>query len=256
MPTNLNTFDYQSAFAEYCRTGDEIHLLGVQKDRASHYYRLVNNVVNDTLSTAFPLTNQLLTEKEWDLLVSDFFNNHACKTPQVWKMPYELVEFIKINSYFLIKKYPFLVELLLFEWAEIEMFMGEDKHKEYTLNGNPESSFLVVNPEMSLHKFKYPVHLRNASEINESDIDEYYLSVHRHPETGKVYFTNLSLALVLLLEFLVEKPMKLAELTLEVTGQLNMEFTHEILSQVSVFIHKAVENRLIIGYKKNQYDNN
>lgn len=251
-----STSFYQSSFANYCRTSNESYLSGVQKDRAEYYHYLVSNVIIDTLSTAFPLSKQLLSEEEWGNLMKDFMLIHNCKTPQVWRMPFEFVEFVKGNSKTLLSKYPFIVELLFFEWIEIEMFMGEDVRKDYTLNGNPESSVLMINPEIGLHKFNYPVHLKNASEIGESDRGEYYLSVHRHPESGKVYFTDLSPALVLLLEFLIEKPMKLAELTLEVTGKLNMEFNCEILQQVSMFIHKALENRLIIGYVKNVHDDN
>jgi hypothetical protein len=256
MQANSNTFSYQSSFANYCRTGNESYLSGVRKDRARHYYQLVSNIVSDTLVTAYPLTKQLLTKSEWDILHKDFMSNHTCMSPQIWKMPFELIEFVKKNTYYLIKKYPFLVELLFFEWVEIEVFMSEDKLRDYTLNGNPESSVLMINPEISLHKFTYPIHLKNASKIRESDKGEYFLSVHRHPETGKVYFTNLSPALVLLIEFLIEKPMKLAELTLEVTGKLNMEFNHKILVQVSAFVCKALENRLIIGYARSGYDDN
>ncbi len=242
--------------AEYCRTGNEIHMGGLEKDRARRYYRLVFNVVNDTLRNAYPLTKQLLGDMEWEVLVKDFFKNHTCKSPQIWKMPYELYEYISSAPYFLLKKYPFLDELVQFEWIEIEMFMAADKQMDYTLNGNPESSFLMVNPEISLHRFRYPVHLKNASEIEGTDIGEYYLSVHRHPETGKVYFTNLSPALILLLEFLIKKPMKLDELTLEVTGHLNIEFNHKTFTQISVFIHNALKSRLIIGYVHSRYDSN
>jgi len=248
MLSDKPTYSHQSMLAAYCRDGDDTNLHGVNPKRAKHYRRLVFNVVLDSLSSAYPLTKQLLQNDEWQALIETFFSKHPCQNPQVWKMPYELYEFVERSDLLIKDKYPYLSELLYFEWLEIEYFMLDDKPLRYTILGNIETSELILNPESGIYHFQYPVHLKKAVEIEFSDKGNFYLAIHRHPESNKVHFTNLSPALVLILEQLQEKPKNLADLTLDVADQLHIELNQEILNQITHFIRKAMDNKLILGF--------
>ena len=117
------TIIQQSRLAMYCRTGDLLPIKGLTDNRVQTYRRLVYNVIDDTLQSAFPLTYDLLTTEEWDEIVNLFFSNHACQSTSVWKMPFEFYQFIENSAGELKEKYKFLAELLLFEWTEIEIYM-------------------------------------------------------------------------------------------------------------------------------------
>ncbi|HEY0611942.1 MAG TPA: DNA-binding domain-containing protein, partial [Chitinophaga sp.] len=110
---NKDTRDYQSSLADYCRTGAYQAIPGVKTaQHVSQYRRLVYNVVDDMLQSAYPLTKGLLKEEEWDELVQEFFSRHACQSPQVWYMPKELYEYIvQQEAHPLLTKYPFLHDL-------------------------------------------------------------------------------------------------------------------------------------------------
>jgi len=159
------TYRHQSDLARYCRTGKYKAIPGVREQHVGHYRRLVYNVVDDMLQGAYPLTHHLLAAREWKALVQDFFSHHPCQSPQVWYMPKELYHYMSQKEHKLFKKYPFLQELLWFEWLEVELFMMEDRPAAYTTIGKLDTDALVLNPELHLQHFIYPVHLKQAGQI-------------------------------------------------------------------------------------------
>ncbi len=120
----------QNNFASYCKTNILKPIDGLTDNRIHHYRRLIYGVIDDSLRSAFPLTEDLLTEYEWKYFVDDFVAKHKSQSPQIWQMPYEFYQFIDKNYYEVKTKYPHLIDLLLFEWKEIELYMMEDKNDD------------------------------------------------------------------------------------------------------------------------------
>ncbi|MFZ9847220.1 MAG: DNA-binding domain-containing protein, partial [Flavobacteriales bacterium] len=172
------TFSVQSALASFCKKGEYKSIEGVNEERAKHYRRMVYNVIDDTLQSAFPLTLALLTEEEWNYAVDLFFSTHAAQTPILWRLPEEFVDFSNSLEFPLKKKYPFISELLLFEWMEVKIFMVKDISSEFSTQGNIQSDKLVLNPESQFLHFTYPVHLKKANEISEEDKGNYFLVMY------------------------------------------------------------------------------
>jgi hypothetical protein len=243
------TYRHQAALAGYCRTGLYNAIPGVRTKHVSQYRRLVYNVVDDMLQSAYPLTHHLLTAKEWKALVQEFFSSHACQSPQVWYMPKELYQYLLQTEHALLKKYPFLQELLWLEWLEVELYMMEDKQAEYTAAGNLLTDPLVLNPEHQLQHFQYPVHLKNARQITPPDKGDYFLVLFRKPDSGDVAFINLSPALVSMLELLQEGPQYLETLIQQSCAAWQLPVTAEIRAASQAFCTQALENQLILGFK-------
>lgn len=244
------TYRNQSALASYCRTGTLETIPGINVENIGHYRRLVFNVVDDMLQSAFPLSHKLLKAKEWQMLVHDFFSSHACQSPQVWYMPREFYTYLEQTSPQLLDKYPMLLELLWFEWLEVELFMMEDREVSYQPEGDPAKDKLVLNPEIHFQHFKFPVHLKKAKKIVPTDEGDYYLCIHRVPESGDVRFTDLSPAFVRLLELLSETPQTANTLIAGLCAELQIEQTAEITAMCKDFILMAIESQLIIGFNK------
>ncbi len=243
------TRHYQSALAGYCRTGDYSFIPGVKEQHVVQYRRLVFNVVDDTLQSAYPLTFELLTQKEWKSLVEEFFGQHACVSAQVWYMPKELYDYIARKGHPLTEKYPFLLELLWFEWLEVELYMMEDEKVDFKEKGDLFRDRLVLNPESHIQHFTFPVHLKNAKHISRTDQGNYFLVLHRHPETGSISFMDLSPAFVRMLELLGEGPKsipKVLELTCE---ELQIPIAKAVEDATMAFFERAWENKLILGFK-------
>lgn len=233
------TYKQQSNLATYCRTGELHPIIGLIENRVHHYRRLVYNVVDDTLRTAFPLTLDLLEENEWNDLVENFFANHACQSTSVWQMPKEFYEYVMDQQLKIIDKYPFLFELLLFEWIEIELYMMEDKIiPNYKSEGNIESDRLVFNPEFVVMNFAYPFHLKNPNAITETDKGNYYLLIFRDIESGEVHFIDISYLFAWIILKINETKKSLKEIGLEASLEFNIEYdllierTKELFSQL------------------------
>lgn len=244
-----HTRQIQSDLAQYCRTGHQVELPGTNSIGLQQYRRLVFNIINDSLQSAYPLTYELLTENEWRMLVTEFFNNHACQSPQVWTMPSEFYEYLIENNYAIIQKYPFLPDLLEMEWLEVEVFMMEDIPVDYE-QGNkllPDKK-LVLNPEHRIAHFSYPVHLKNASQISEDDRGNFFLLMHREPETSKVIFTDLSIFFARLTEILAGQPCSYKELASLTSSGFNLKPNEKIEREVANFVSRAIDSQLILGF--------
>ena len=242
------THRHQSALAAYCRTGAYTEIPGVHTGHVSHYRRLVYNVVEDMLQSAYPLTHHLLSAEEWDAMVQDFFSQHPCQSPQVWYMPGELYEYLLQAEHRLLKQYPFLSELLWFEWLEVALFMMEDQPAAYTSDGDLQADAFVLNPEHQLQHFRYPVHLKQAAQIGEADQGDYFLALFRKPDSGEVAFMQLSPVLVSMLELLQDEPQNMDAVVQQACNAWQLPVTAEIRAAAAAFFAQALENRLILGY--------
>lgn len=251
MQHRSSTYELQAGLANYCRTGDITKVNGANNERVKHYRRLVFNVVLDSLSSAYPLTRQLIGQKNWDQLVDDFFSEHNCQSPSIWTMPKELYEYVVDSKHPFAYTYFVLEELLLFEWLEIQVYMQEDIPCSFLQRGDINENKLIINPESTLVHFNYPVHLKSAGDILQSDKSDYFCSIHRHPESGKVIFTNLSVALVRSLEILNEAPINLTNLSKRLSEELNIPDKSLIENNLLNFLVKALESKLILGYTSN-----
>lgn len=247
MSLSETTQAYQSDLAAYCRSGTLSMIPGIRQDNISHYRRLVYNIVDDMLENAYPLTHELLSTKEWKSAVNEFFTNHPCQSPQVWYMPKEFYEYMVSSGHSLLKKYPFLKDLLWFEWIELELFMMEDKKAVYTTAGDILFSRLILNPEYQLLSFQYPVHHKNARYITISDRSHYFTIAHRNTE-GTVLFTDLSPALVRIIEYLVESPLSVKELFEKFQAEYSIQLDNEGQQAIIRFVETAYQQQLIIGF--------
>ncbi len=189
-----NTSSIQGALARYCREGAAIDLPGITPGRLEHYRRLVLNVVHGILSEAYPIAARFLGSSKWGELVEQFFANHKCHNPQVWLMARELLDFIEETAYHEAKELPFLPDLLLMEWTEIEVHSMPDNTTPPSTpcpDSQLLSTHLVFNPHYKLLHLSYPVHRIHLDDF-EPKPGNFFLLVFREEKSGKVQFVSLS----------------------------------------------------------------
>jgi hypothetical protein len=245
-----DTIIQQSRLANYCRTGILGEINGLTENRVFNYRRLVYNVVDDTLRTAFPLTHNLLSEEEWDDTVNRFFSDHSCLSPSIWKMPYEFYQYFEQNDSGLKSVYPFLTELLLFEWMEIELYMMEDKIFPETQNeGSFENDTIKFNPEFKLMRFNYPVHQKNPKAINEADRGEYFLLMFRNKISSAIEFINLSIYYAWLIERINTSTDSLTTILTEAAAIFGFD-NQSLLENTLSFLTELKEKTFVIGFAK------
>ena len=117
--------DLQKELGLYCRTGKAEPQTSIQEN-TYQYRRLVYNIIEGTILRAFPLTKKLLGEDNLITCIDHFFSSYKCQSTEVWKLPFEFYEYYSENEWPIKFEFPFLKELLYYEWLEIEIFMMED----------------------------------------------------------------------------------------------------------------------------------
>jgi hypothetical protein len=224
-----STQQYQRMLASYTRTGIETKIPGSKEEGIARYRKMIYNVVNDSLATAYPLTKKLFTDDEWNASIQRFFSSHACQSPFLWRMPFEFLEFVKENEVELQYTYPFLNDLLLYEWVEVEVFMMEDSEISYSTKGSVISDALVLNPSCILQYFQYPVYSKAAANITANDLAHYFLLTHRNSETNLVRFLEVAPMFARMIEFLDQKTQTIEALTKQFSYESGIEITPEII---------------------------
>jgi len=195
---------YQELLADYCRTDQYHELPGVtSEERVRTYRRLIFNGFDDTLRKAYPITFKVLGEKEFSVLVNKFCSEFPSGSPQLWKMPHDLLQFVEQSRYSL-DRFPYLRDLLEFEWVEIEVQMMPDLNKSGDIAkvNLPVQDVLrerlVVNLEHKVVELTYPVFRLPLEQIKKIEGDpklhagNYFLLTFRDPLTDKVHYTELS----------------------------------------------------------------
>ncbi|MFP9113576.1 DUF2063 domain-containing protein [Flavobacterium sp. RHBU_3] len=232
------THTNMSLLAEYCRTGDYEAITGVNHENVHHYRRLVFNNVLDSITAAYPLARKLLKRKKWEQLVQRFFASHKVQHPQIWMMPEEFKDYVIQTEKELTDRFFCLPDLLELEWQEVAVFMMPDA----ALPSNRVTGYYYLNPEIRLLRTEYPLHLKKASMISTEDKGVYFVSLHRHPETGAVHFTNLSIPFVAVLEQMDEQPLTKENITAILSTYTD---TETALFATDNFIEQSVHNHLI-----------
>ncbi len=250
MPLTKETYKIQSELASYCRTDVMPELPGVTDGRLQHYRRLVYAVIEDTFEGAFPITRSFVNQQEWIDLVTGFFKKHACQTPSVWRLPYELYEYVSATELKLKVNYPFLTDLLYFEWLEIEVHtMPDQPAPNFKEEGNWLKDFLVFNPEFKLIQVNYPVHLFKPNELIENARKgDYFVLIFREPETGKVQFFDLSAFFGYLLIRLKESERNMDLILGEACPLFGLERTNELEQRTEEFLQQLKQQKFLFGY--------
>ena len=178
----------QQSLSEYCR-GNSNHAEGLPADRADVYKDLVFNAFDSTLTRAYPIASAILGSARWKELVTDFIGSHPSSSPQLWRMPREFYQFVETQPGDLLTAYPHLLDLLNFEWTEIEVFMMPDSPRPTAAELSERQ--LIVNADHRMLELEYPVFDADA-DWTDLPRGKYYLLVVRHPEALDVRFVELS----------------------------------------------------------------
>jgi len=251
MPLNPETADIQNRLAQICRTGEIEPIPGAKQHRLKEYRQLVYSVINNTFEQAFPITYQFLKEAEWELLINSFLKEHACQESQVWKLPLEFYEYVNEKDFQSSLGYPFLNELLYFEWLEIEVHtMPDVPFSEYSIEGNFKKDRIVLNPEYELMALTYPVHLLPVQEAIQHK-GSYVVLVFREQESGKVKFMNISALHAYFVESLNKEELLLKELLSGASAVFNIPDDKLLLEHALLFFEDLRSQGMILGFKLN-----
>ncbi len=173
----------QYAFTAYVRDPENnAPPADVEQERMTLYRELFFNNIVDTLSSAFPVMHQVLDSTQWQNLCQDFFANQRCKTPYLSYLPGEFVEYLQTTGP---HQQPWLNELALWEWTELELFLAPDPELPKQLRHDVLNDIPVLSPLVRLHAFHYPVHRISVDYLpkTEDQVMTYLLAWRKHDDS-------------------------------------------------------------------------
>ena len=248
------TYQSQKKLTNWVRTGTDPSVPGTVFEGLKQYRRLFRNNINNTMMQAFPITLEILTKEQWELMVDEFFAIHNSQTPHIWKLPFEFYQFVESNNFAEKFNKPFLNDLLHFEWIEIDVYTMADEYPEpYNKHGDSFNERLECNNEYRLINLKYPVHLYAAKEAV-NHIGDYYLLSYRVPETFKVKFINLPPLHVLFFEKISNEGMTAKEILDEFQTQNPEIEIEQLKSNLLDFISKMLFEKVFLGFSQTYHN--
>ncbi len=244
------TEEIQNSLGKYCRTGIETRIPGITPDRLHHYRRLVFNVVYNTMEQAYPITHQVFGTKKFREMIHDFFSVHDCQTPQIWKLPGEFYEYALEQNLAVRHESPWLHDLLLFEWVEIEVHTMPDEviPAQSEIHGDPLSKILGINPEFRLIRLEYPVHLMKIGKASENK-GSYFVLVSREPDTGHVNFFNLSILHAFVFEQISGSERSIRSLYPDIHRLFGIESKKMLDESLMRFVEDLIQKQVILNSK-------
>lgn len=234
----------QSELGKFARDGKTSISGEVRKERLHHYRRLVRNIADGSLTSAYPILHKILSDEEWNNLVDSFMVRHSASDPQVWKYPKELIDFFENTNYQLdVLNKEFLIDLVKFEWMEMEVHGMEDEdHKQNSLR-DPNGKTIFFNPHYKIEHFQYPVHKKNYKDI-EKEKGNYFVMCYRKNSDLQVRYLSLSPLDIIVIQLLEQKLLfdDIYKKLIEMTG----EKQDKIKNYVKIMLENLKEKEILI----------
>ncbi len=250
MLLKTETKNIQSKLADYCRTGELTLTTEVNQKHVKHYRRLVYNIIDDILESAFPIFFEYASDEVWDEIVNDFFSNHNCQTPQVWKVPGEFYEYAIEKNWKEKYKIPFLEDLLLFEWIEMDIHtMKDETFPQYKIEGDWIKDTIAITPEYRIVSTKYPVHTTPPQQITEQTLGQYFILIFRQPETGSIQFLDISVLYALTIEK-IEEEKSISQIVDELQTVFSFPDKGVAQNYIISFLKDLQQKKFVLGFKK------
>ncbi len=239
----------QNSFAKACRTGNISEKLNINEKRIPIYHNMIFSNIEKYLKYAYPITYDLLSKKQWDQLTYEFVTEHDCTTAAFRKMPKELCIFVKKRNYAKEFQIPYLDDLLLFEWLEIEVHqMPDQTFEKHRVIGDVLKDQLLLNPEFILYRFSYPVFKKHPLP-KETNAGSYPLFIYRHPDTLNVHFISLSPFFATVIQELTQKSSSGKAVLKKVLKAHPIADENKVFSTGKAFFESLLKERAIYGFQ-------
>lgn len=166
-PTPLNFQSHQHAFTQWIRHPDEASLPnGISSQRMNTYRNLIFNNIESFVEHTYPITQALLPNELWRDVIKAFFQHGQCDSPYYYDISLHFKEFLEQDLFNdesstnssplnhlknIHSDYPWLRELMQYEWMELYVEMAEVDWK----NDNAE---LQLKTTCWILAYQYPVH--------------------------------------------------------------------------------------------------
>lgn len=243
----MNSYDLsfqktQTEFCQWIRSPTDIQLNECQQQRLQIYHELIYNNICSFIDVVYPITRSLLPESLWQELCQDFFQNAQCDSPFYNDISLQFKEYIAKSDKKYLENYPWLMELLQFEWLELYLDTMELEEKK-TIHQQLDEWYL--NATVWILIYQYPVYQwYEGMSIAQIKIDPNAILAWRD-ERDQIFIHPISPIHALLIEQLNTHPLSIDTLEAILLSQLPMYSSKEYTNILDDLKFKLKEFQLL-----------
>ena len=242
------TIEIQHELANYCKSGHLTEIKGAKQDRLHNYRRLIYNINDDAIESAYPIARSFLEESQWKEMLDTFILEHKCQHPQIMHMPGEFIDFVSQKNYAEKFQLPWLIDLLNFEWVEVIIHTMKDQSiGDYTENGDFKTQPLIFSPYFQLIELEYPIHKLRTTDIN-NEKGNYFMLVYRQ-ENGTVQYLELNQLTHFIIHEMKENSSSLLESIEPILIKTQPEIRANFIQNAHSFLKNLTQLGIVLGIK-------
>lgn len=146
------------------------------------------------IQSAFPVLRSLVSTKQWNDLLNDFYLKRLSRSPIARRVFQEFSLYLHSYKGPLLKKLPYLHELAEYENLDLRLFFAKDTEPNVTwVTKTPKDPLKLVpilNPQLELRVYRWPVHQISKGHWSPRKLKrgKYPLIVYRHPQSLEIGF--------------------------------------------------------------------
>ena len=198
----------QYAFASWIRTPDpEKTPQNIERRRMNIYRELFYNNVAIFVENTFPVAKKVLGQEKWQPLVQTFFAEHLATSPYFREIPLEFMTWLEGALAENPELPPWLMELLHYEWLELEISTRDGEWPESfgKIKPTPDAQ-ICLSPFFEVVAYQFPVHkiAPNYQPATPPEVPT-FLAVYRL-QNHKVRFSEVTPHTALFLQALTDTP--------------------------------------------------
>ena len=120
MVLKVSTFQStQQQFCNWIREPNAEHIKICDLERMQIYRDLLFNNMCSFINLVYPIARSILPAAQWQFLLEEFFQKAKCQSPIYNDISLQFREYLTENRHPILSQYPWLEELLQFEWLEL-----------------------------------------------------------------------------------------------------------------------------------------
>jgi hypothetical protein len=189
----------QRQFCDWIRDPDLELPQALPAQRMQIYRDLLFNNVSSFIDLVYPVARAMLPELKWQQLLSEFFQKAECHSPLYNDISLEFREYLTDQQHPILQDYPWLAELLQFEW--LELYLDTVEIEDVVLH---ENYAWQLSTKVWVLVYQYPVYMwTTLTTLEQVELAPGAVMVWRD-EQDKVCIEQLSPLFAMLIEQLTE----------------------------------------------------
>ena len=154
MTVKKSTFQMtQQQFCRWIREPDIEQIPTFPLERMQIYRDLLFNNVCSFINLVYPVARSILPEAQWQSLLQAFFQKAKCQSPLYNDISLQFREYLADHQHPILQEYPWLEELLQFEW--LELYLDTVEIEEIRLT---QSTTWQLTRKVWVLVYQYPVY--------------------------------------------------------------------------------------------------